>query len=119
VLVAIARIRPELVWAADTGSDGASLQFLAAGLIVSFGLALFVAPFACDWPDGLEKVAATLGFEHAAAEQPVVASPMPDYALPGIGSPVVATALAGVVGVVVVFGLSWLLARALAPRTEK
>ena len=30
------------------------------------GLAVFVAPFACPWPDGLESVAARLGFEHKA-----------------------------------------------------
>ena len=33
----------------------------------SLGLAVFVAPFACPWPDGLESVAARLGFEQQAA----------------------------------------------------
>jgi cobalt/nickel transport system permease protein len=90
--------------------------FVGFGLVAALGLALFVSPFACKWPDGLEKVAATLGFEHHTIEKPLLAAPIPDYTLPGIHSAVVATALAGVIGTVVVFGLSLLLARVLIPR---
>ncbi len=41
--------------------------FLVYGLLLALGLALFVAPFASPWPDGLEKVAFMLGFAHKAA----------------------------------------------------
>jgi cobalt/nickel transport system permease protein len=52
VLAAIARVRPEL-----TEQEYSPLaQVLALGLIVALGLALFVAPLACKWPDGLETV---------------------------------------------------------------
>ena len=93
-------------------------QVLGYGLLISLGLALFVSPFASPWPDGLEKVAAKLGFEHRAVAQPLIHSPIPDYKVPGIGSAGVATAVAGVVGIIVVFGLAVVLARVLTPRPE-
>lgn len=62
VLGAIARTRPELI---ET-DDAPPARALALGFVVAAGLMWFVSPFACRWPDGLEKVAATLGFEHKA-----------------------------------------------------
>lgn len=59
VVGAILRARPELMETEYTPP----LHALAFGLIVALGLAVFVAPFACRWPDGLEKVALTLGLE--------------------------------------------------------
>jgi len=114
VLAAVWKARPELLNQPAAPAGGLAV----AGLVVALGLALFVAPFACSWPDGLEKVAEHLGFDAKAAKTPLLASPIPDYELPGIGSPVVATALAGVLGTVVVFGLSLLLARSLAANKE-
>jgi len=64
VLVAIVRVRPEL---ADEQSAPPA-QVLTLGLVVVLGLILFVSPFACRWPDGLERVAATLGFDHQAVK---------------------------------------------------
>jgi cobalt/nickel transport system permease protein len=111
IVVAIARVRPELV--EDTNKPWP----VGFGLLMALGLALFVAPVACPWPDGLEKVAAQLGFEHRAAT-PLLHSPLAEYRLPGIGSPMAATALAGVIGTVIAFGLAWVLARLLAPKME-
>ncbi|MBK8479342.1 MAG: energy-coupling factor ABC transporter permease [Opitutaceae bacterium] len=101
---AVVRARPELA-AGAVGSAGAGL--VRYGLLATLGVALFVAPFACPWPDGLEAVAAKLGFEHRAA----VAAPawLADYQFPGIASPGVATAVAGAIGALVVFGLAVLL----------
>jgi hypothetical protein len=82
------------------------------------GLALFVSPFASSWPDGLEKVAAIFGFESRAFAKPIVPSPIADYKIPGIGSLTAATALAGIAGAIVVFGLSFVLARTLLPRQK-
>lgn len=114
VFAAVARARPELVdgaapvSAADpaTGSGRGLVKY---GLLASLGVALFAAPFACPWPDGLEAVAATLGFEHAARE--AAPAPMPDYLFPWIGNEGMATAAAGVVGALVVFALAVLLSR--------
>jgi hypothetical protein len=56
-----------------------------------------------------------LGFAGREATDAVIATPLAGYAMHGIGSPAVATALAGAVGTLVMFGVSlllgWLLAR--------
>ena len=116
VFLAITRTRPELV--SSPGENPAASRIsgvVGFGLVVSVGLAVFVAPFACPWPDGLERVAARLGFEHQAGGA-ILPAPLTDYALPGCKSPAVATAVAGAVGALVVFGLALLLSRALVPK---
>ena len=90
-------------------------EVLVFGSLIAVGLALFVSPFACPWPDGLDHVAETLGFKAHQAVRPVVGSPMPDYLFPGIKSVAVATSVAGLVGTVIAFGLALLLARLLTP----
>ena len=87
----------------------------AQGLVVALGLALFVAPFASGWPDGLERVAARLGFEHRAAAA-LVPSPAARLRRARDRSAAVATVVAGGVGTLVAFALAWLLAALLAPR---
>jgi cobalt/nickel transport system permease protein len=110
---AIARTRPELV-ASQEPASGAGLPggVLRYGLLVSLGLAIFVAPFACPLPDGLEAVAARLGFDGRATSA-LVQVPAPKYRVPGIHSAVGATALAGALGTLVVLGLAFLLGRTL------
>lgn len=115
VLAAVSAARPELLDPQTTLDRTAGAGY---ALLVAVGLALFVAPFASPWPDGLEQVAQTLGFEHQAFAEPLLASPLGDYTVPGIGSPVLATALAGLVGTLIVFGLASLLARMLAPASQ-
>jgi cobalt/nickel transport system permease protein len=112
VFAAVARARPELVGgAADAAAsaEGGARGVVRYGLLAALGVALFAAPFACPWPDGLEAVAAKLGFEHRAAE--AATAPMADYVFPWIASPGVATAVAGAIGALVVFGLAVLLSR--------
>lgn len=119
VLAAIMRTRPELLQVQAGEQAGARYgSFLAFGLLISIGLALFVAPFACSWPDGLDKVSQALGFENRAAAQLMVGSPMPDYHLPGVASATLATSLAGAIGTLVVFLLAFLLARWLVPKSS-
>ena len=106
VLVAITRTRPDLVATPAAAAAPARLrEFVVLGLLTSLGVALFVAPFACAWPDGLEAVAGRLGFEHRALA-PLLPAPAADYQMPGLSSPGAATAIAGVVGALVVFGLA-------------
>ena len=117
VVLAVARVRPELfLERPQVDFQPRYGELTAYGLLVSLGLAAFVAPFACGWPDGLEKVAASLGFEHKAAQTPMLASPLPDYAVPGIKSAVFSTVIAGCVGTVIAFLLAYLLARFLTPQ---
>jgi cobalt/nickel transport system permease protein len=111
VVAAVARARPELLLEQTEPRLQPRYGELAArGVLVALGLAIFVAPFASGWPDGLERVAATLGFEHRGAATPVLAAPLPDYQFPGVGSAALSTVIAGVAGTLVAFGLAWLLA---------
>ena len=93
-------------------------EFIAYGLLIALGLAIFVSPLASSSPDGLEKVADTLGFMGRAAPAPHVPAPLPDYEMPGVHWAPMATALAGVVGTLIVFALGWVLARALVPNKQ-
>lgn len=115
VLLFVQRTRPELVATGDgtTGHRRIS-EFAGYGVLVALGLAVFVAPFASSWPDGLEFVAATLGFgQHAASH--VLPAPVADYRVPGVRWAAGATAMAGAIGALVVFGLALLLGRLLVP----
>jgi cobalt/nickel transport system permease protein len=117
VVAAVAGARPELLQEPPAAARAPRYAAVAAyGLLIVLGLVLFVAPFASGWPDGLARVAATLGFE-AKAVAPVVLAPLAGYAVPGLGRAVPATVLAGAIGAVVAFGLSWLLAVVLTART--
>ena len=114
VVVAVAGVRPELVEEAP-GARAARYGSVAAyGLLVSLGLALFVAPFASGLPDGLEALAGALGLESRAARAPALGAPLSGYSVPGAGG--ASAALAGAIGTVVAFGLAWVLARLLTPR---
>ena len=86
---------------------------LLAGLTV----ALMLSPFASSWPDGLEKVAEKKGFL-AKGEHAVFISPVPDYAMPGVKHEGLATSLAGVLGVLLVFGVGWGVERVLTRRRK-
>jgi cobalt/nickel transport system permease protein len=112
VLLAIFRTRPDLLTGLEPAHSGFG-PLLGYGLVISAGLALFVAPFACPWPDGLEAVAHQLGFSQHSAPGP--GAPFADYQLPFIGSPTVATAAAGCAGTVIAFIGAYLLARLLVP----
>jgi cobalt/nickel transport system permease protein len=116
VIATIDRVRPELLLERVQPDIQSSRRGLTVcGLLVSLGLVVFLAPVACSWPDGLEKVVAVSGFERKAAETPVLSSPLPNYAVPGINSAVFSTVIAGCVGTVIAFVLAYLLARFLTP----
>jgi cobalt/nickel transport system permease protein len=116
VLAAIARVRPELLDAETAPGAARSYAALAAyGVLIALGLALFASPLASRWPDGLDRTAALLGFAERAAA-PILAAPMPEYAIPGIGWSAAATSAAGAAGTLAVFALAWCLARALVPQ---
>lgn len=118
VILAIARVQPELIETNPApATRGASLEFILLGLIVVLGLAVFVSPYACSWPDGLDKVAEKFGFSGRVAV--TVKAWFPDYKIPGISSAAVATALAGGLGAAVMFGLAWGVGRALVRKDAR
>ena len=85
-------------------------SILAAALAVA--LAVAVSPFASSSPDGLERVAADRAFLEQGRLAPVQErAPIPDYTLPGIDDPRVATGLAGFAGTLAVLGLGALVVR--------
>ena len=114
VLLAIARVRPELVERNDDAPQ--PVATVGYGLLVALGLALFVSPFACPWPDGLERVAAKLGFAQPAVAPSLIHAPFPDYQLPGLGESGWSTAAVGAFGTLVAFAFAWVLARLLVPK---
>jgi cobalt/nickel transport system permease protein len=117
VILAIARTRPDLLEAENApATRGTGLEFLAFGLIVALGLAIFVSPYACSWPDGLDKVAHKFGFEGRAAT--LIKTWIPDYKMPGVTSEGVATAIAGAIGTAVMFGLACVVGRVLVRREK-
>jgi cobalt/nickel transport system permease protein len=77
------------------------------GLAIAILLAI-ASPLASSHPDGLEWVAEQQGFLQNA--QPPAFEAMPDYVLPGVPDEALATILAGVIGVLVVFGVTLLIA---------
>lgn len=83
------------------------------GLGIALLVALFLSPYASPKPDGLERVAEDKGFFEKGESQPIRLSPIPDYTFPGIHNEKVSTAVAGVAGTLVVFGLGYGLAKVL------
>jgi cobalt/nickel transport system permease protein len=119
VVYALAKTRPDLLDEARYSNLRPRVrELLVYGLIVSAGLVVLVAPFASAWPDGLERTAAVLGFEHTAAELPVLASPLPDYTLPGVDSASTSVIVTGLAGTLISFGLAYMLAWRLTSRTS-
>ena len=117
VFAAVARTRPDLLSAASPGDAAPRLRgFVVLGLLATLGIALFVAPFARPWPDGLERVATTLGFRGRAAA-PLLQAPAANYQVSGMGPSVMATAAAGCIGAVAAFCLAVALSRLLV-RTQ-
>jgi hypothetical protein len=80
-------------------------------LLLAFALVI-LSPLASSWPDGLERVAETKGFMDEAQEAPYEI--IPDYMVPGVANDAVATILAGVLGVSLMFGLGYGLAKLLS-----
>ncbi len=118
VLVAVVRTRPELlIGDAATAPARSYGTVVAYGAVIAIGLALFASPLASRWPDGLDRTAAVLGFA-AKAGAPPLSAPLPEYTTPGVHLTVLGTAIAGGLGTVIAFALSWVLARVLVRRSE-
>lgn len=117
VLAAIARTRPELL--DDSGRRTPTNErktILAYGIIIILGMLILIVPYASKMPDGLERVARSLGFEYKEEVRHAISTPLSGYKFPGFESAAAASIVAGVTGVVAVFGFSILLVRFLLPK---
>lgn len=79
--------------------------FVVGGLLVAAALALFVSPWASSQPDGLERVSIDTGFSNDADEHAFVDGPVADYSVKGVDDNRLSTALSGLVGVLLTFGI--------------
>ena len=112
--------RPDLIYEPEKDARPSRVQragqVAAVGLAVALGVAVVLGPLAWDAPDGLEYVGQRLGFLPEAAPA-VLSAPIPDYAMPGLTAHIgLATAVAGLVGTLVVFVMGLALARVFAPK---
>jgi hypothetical protein len=87
--------------------------WVAAGLAIAAAVVVVAAFLASGDPDGLERVAEDIGFIGAGEDSPFTI--IADYVFPGVDGPL-ATILAGLLGIAVVFALVWLAGKALARR---
>jgi cobalt/nickel transport system permease protein len=105
----LATVRPALVRSCGAYASGVrSAALIAAGILGILGLAL-LAPHASGYPDGLEWVANQGGFEGLAGRPPLEL--LPDYSLPLLTNPRLATAGAVLLGSLLLAVLGWLAER--------
>ena len=79
------------------------------GLLLSLILAIGISHFASESPDGLERVAHDKGFIEKSEEKKVINAPLPDYQIPGIKNPGLSTPIAGAIGTIAVFSVTYLI----------
>ena len=110
-LAFIAQTRPDLLHAQAVPARGTS--WIAAGLVIALAIA-FASPLADPNPDGLERVAKDHGF--LADAKKAAYEIMPDYTVPFIKNETATTIAAGVLGVLIVAGVGFGVARTTARR---
>ncbi len=117
-LAFIMRTRPDLLAAKAIKAKG-SIGWVVVGLAIALFVVLF-SPYASSNPDGLEYVAASLGFIEQSATAPYQL--LPNYTIPFLGQTSVSTILAGLVGALLVaalaIGLGHLLRNRNTPASE-
>ena len=86
------------------------------GLAIAALIVVVLAPLASADPDGLERVAGDHGFLQSARD--AIYSIIPGYTVPGVDGNL-STILAGLIGIVIVFGLMVLVGRLLARRPSQ
>lgn len=79
---------------------------LFVSLLLIILLAIIFLPFASKDPDGLEKVAQDKGFSQRAVPS-LLRAPLSEYLWPSIKNEKLATAMAGIFGILVLFGFGF------------
>ena len=112
-LTFILQTRPGLIGEGSAAARGGR-GWAVAGVVLSLGVVL-LSPFASANPDGLERVAADLGFINKG--QSAAYQIIPDYTLPFLGQTPLSTIMAGVIGMLVVLALALMAGRSLQKRS--
>lgn len=90
-------------------------KYLAVIALIMVFLAVLL-PFASSSPDGLEKVAQTLGVEE---HEPVWKGLMFDYSVEGVANSYVSAFLAGAFGTLMVLFATFMLGTLMAPKKKR
>ncbi len=113
-LAFIRRTRPDLLGEPEQVA-AKGWGWIAAGLLIALALT-FAAPFANRSPDGLNRVAEDQGFSTLQQQPPY--GLLPGYTVPFIQQEGVTTIAAGMIGVLVVAGVGYGVARAAGRRAR-
>ena len=89
--------------------------YIKALILILVGLTILI-PFASRDPDGLEKVAETLGIEETKSTS---AGLMPDYTVTAVENTYSSTLAAGVIGVFLVLGATILLGKTITKPSKQ
>ncbi len=110
-LAFITQMRPDLLGTEAVKARG-GIGWIMAGLAIAVAV-VFLSPLASGNPDGLERVAADLGFIEQGLEAPYKL--LPAYTIPLFGETGISTILAGAIGVIIIIaitiGLGWVIRR--------
>ncbi len=101
-LAFIYKSRPDMLQSKEARPVGGAVVWIV-GLLLALALAI-ASPLASSNPDGLEWVAEQNGFLDTA--QGSLYQIIPDYVFPGVTNEALATIIAGILGVLIVFGVA-------------
>jgi cobalt/nickel transport system permease protein len=111
-LTYIRRSRPDLL---EAQGRAPAKAWIMPGLVI-IGAVLLLAPFASAFPDGLERVAADLGFMSTARDPSF--NLLPGYTIRFLGETALSTIAAGLAGIVLLLLLFYLARRKLGGRSR-
>jgi cobalt/nickel transport system permease protein len=109
----ILQTRPDLLGSTSESAKG-SRGWVFAGALISLAVVL-LSPLASANPDGLERVAGTLGFLSKGASAPFQL--IPNYTLSFLGNTPLSTILAGLIGLAVVGAIIVLLGQGMRAKS--
>ncbi|MDX2035301.1 MAG: energy-coupling factor ABC transporter permease [Isosphaeraceae bacterium] len=117
-------VRPDLIFdpkpEGNETAAGWARRAAPGGLAIAAGIAVFLAPLASPYADGLEYVSEKLEIPMNAGPSVEVPAPLPDYEFKALGdSKSIATAVAGLVGTLVVFGVGALMSRVFTSKASQ
>ena len=100
--VSAGSVEPRKESAAPSSVRSMGVRWWVLGYVIAVAVTL-LAPLASGSPDGLERVAEDAGFIERAQDAPY--SIIADYVVPGIQNEGLATILAGIIGVTIIYAL--------------